>query len=360
MSISKCAVICSLMGVLAAGGCEKAKELAGQVGEAAKSAAGAAQGAAENAAGAVQGAAHNTASAAAAEVSPDDALNAKLNLYVQCINSYADRAFDSRARYLSWVDEKAGPTGKERRITYGLYTMSDPKSCEENVVQANGLDPDLPPLEQAATSYAAALMTLHPLLEEASTYYERENYKDDGAAKGRELHPKLLAAWAALDTANETLRKEFSAERSGIQARELAALEAKGKNLRYFIAKSMNEARLLTEMGEPAADGDFGLADGDKVKAQAALVEALADEYAAYVKAHKDEADAFMMLSRYTSAIEDFAKQAKLFSRRVAAKEKASRSEMSRLGHGLTSPDGTFSKLQYQYNSMVTAHNNLL
>lgn len=359
MLTSTNAVICSLFVVLAASGCEKAKELASQVSEAAKSATGAAQSAVENAAGAVQGAAQNAPSAVAAEVSPDDALNAKLNLYVQCINRYADRAFDSRARYLSWVDEEAGPTGKERYITYGLYTINDPKACADNVTQAHGLEPHLAPLEQAATAYVAALTTLHPLLEEANTYYERENYKDDGAAKGRELHPKLLAAWAALETANDAFRTEFKAQRGAIQARELAALEAKGKSLRYYIAKTMNEARVLTELAEPAAAGDFGLADAAAIQPQVALVETLTDEYAAYVTAHKDEADGLMMLSRYTSAMDGFTKQAKLFSRRVVAKEKASRSEMSRLGHGLTAPDGTFSKLQYQYNDMVSAHNSL-
>ncbi|MEZ4266342.1 MAG: YiiG family protein [Myxococcota bacterium] len=352
MNHAKSAVICSLIGLLATAGCEKASELAGQVGEAAKSAAGAVT----NQAG---GGAGGGAVEAGEAPSEDDILNQKLNLYVDCINSYADRAFDSRGRYLSWVDEKTGPTGKEKRISYGLYTMSDPKDCDAKVKQANELRPDLPPLEEAATAYAAALMTLHPLLEEANTYYERENYKDDGAAKGRELHPKLLAGWAALDTANAALRKEFSAQRGAIQARELAELEAKGKNLRYYIAKTMNEARILTELGEPAGDGDFGLADADAVKAQAAAMETLADEYTAYVKAHEDEANGMMMLSRYTSAIDDFAKQAKLFSRRVVDKDKASRSELSRLGHGLTSPDGTFSKLQYQYNQMVSAHNSL-
>jgi hypothetical protein len=342
------AVSCVLTLALGAAGCEKAKEMANQVSEAAKSAAGAAQGVAENAAGAVVEA-----------DSPDAKLSHKLNGYVSCLNSYADRAFDARERYLSWVDEKTGPTGKESRIGYGVYTMSDPAACVTEYQQANALEPKLPVLEAAATAYAAALVAMHPLLEEANTYYERENYKDDAGAKGRELHPKLLAAWAALDTANDAMRAEFSAQRGAVQLRELAELEKKGKDLRYYIAKTMYEARVLTELGEPAAEGDFGLADADKVKAQAALVEALTDEYIAYVKAHADEAKGYMMLSRYDSAIDDFAKQAKLFSRRVAEKSKASRSELSRLGHGLTSPDGTFSKLQYQYNQLVAAHNGM-
>jgi hypothetical protein len=46
----------------------------------------------------------------------------KSNAYVELLND-STRALDSLRRYASWVDMKLGPTGKERYISYGLYSV---------------------------------------------------------------------------------------------------------------------------------------------------------------------------------------------------------------------------------------------
>ena len=51
-----------------------------------------------------------------------------------------------------------------------------------------------------------AVVTLEPLLKEADDYYDQENYKDDRMAKGKALHPRLVAAWDAFAAADQTLR----------------------------------------------------------------------------------------------------------------------------------------------------------
>ena len=47
---------------------------------------------------------------------------------------------------------------------------------------------------------------LEPLLKEADDYYQQENYKDDKMAKGKALHPRLVAAWDAFAAADQQLR----------------------------------------------------------------------------------------------------------------------------------------------------------
>lgn len=115
----------------------------------------------------------------------------KMNAYVGCINRLSARAFDSRKRYFSWA-AKSGPTGKER-IIYGLYTIYDTADCRKNVEKANAIEPHDDALEAAATAFAEAAGKLEPLLKEADDYYTREDYKDDKMAKGRALHPRLVA-----------------------------------------------------------------------------------------------------------------------------------------------------------------------
>ena len=110
------------------------------------------------------------------------AASEKVNAYVGCINRLSERAYESRTRYFSWVG-KNGPTGKER-IIYGTYTIYDTSACRKAVEKANTLEPRDAGLEAAASAYADAVSKLEPLLKEADDYYERQDYKDDGMAKG--------------------------------------------------------------------------------------------------------------------------------------------------------------------------------
>src|SRR5918999_5138468 len=128
----------------------------------------------------------------------------KLNAYVGCINRLSARSFQSRERYFSWAAQ-SGPTGRER-IIYGTYTIYDTSDCRKAVEKANALEPRDADLEAAASSYAEAVTKLEPLLKEADDYYSQENYKDDKMAKGRALHPRLVAAWDAFAAADRKLR----------------------------------------------------------------------------------------------------------------------------------------------------------
>jgi hypothetical protein len=128
----------------------------------------------------------------------------KLNAYVGCINRLSERAYESRKRYFSWVGQN-GPTGKER-IIYGTYTIYDTSDCKKNVEKANALEPRDAALEAAASAYVEAVSKLEPMLKDADDYYTQENYKDDKMARGRALHPVLVAAWDAFASADKALR----------------------------------------------------------------------------------------------------------------------------------------------------------
>ena len=166
----------------------------------------------------------------------------KLNAYVGCINRLSSRAYDSRSRYFSWAP-KSGPTGKER-IIYGLYTIYDTADCQKKAEAANALEPRDAALEAAATAYVTSVTTLAPLLKEADDYYTQENYKDDKMAKGRALHPKLVAAWYAFAAADKNLRAGVDGINDRRKAEQLAAIEAKdGRKAQYYIEALMIDAK---------------------------------------------------------------------------------------------------------------------
>lgn len=176
---------------------------------------------------------------APAQTSPE---TEKLNAYVGCINRLSERAYDSRKRYFSWVG-KQGPTGKER-IIYGTYTIYDTSDCRKNVEKANALEPRDAELEAAASGFADAVSRLEPLLKEADDYYSQENYKDDRMAKGKALHPRLVAAWDAFAGADQKLRRAVEDINDRRAAEKLAEIErGEGRKARYYVQALMIQAK---------------------------------------------------------------------------------------------------------------------
>jgi hypothetical protein len=173
----------------------------------------------------------------------DDASVEKTNAYVGCINRLSARAHASRDRYFSWVNAKTGPTGKER-IVYGVYTIYDTAECRADVAKANAIAPHDAPTEAAASAFVAAVTALEPLLKESDDYYTQQDYKDDNMAKGKALHPKLVAAWDAFDAADHALRERVDAISDARAVAKLASIEkSEGRHARYFIESLMIEAK---------------------------------------------------------------------------------------------------------------------
>ena len=171
----------------------------------------------------------------------------KLNAYVGCINRLSERSHSSRSRYFSWVG-KSGPTGKER-IIYGTYTIYDTADCRKNIDKANALEPHDAALEKAASAYAQAVAALEPLLKEADDYYTQENYKDDKMAKGKALHPRLVAAWDAFAAADRSLRDGVEAINDRRSAERLAEIERnEGRKARYHVEALMIAAKRVMKV----------------------------------------------------------------------------------------------------------------
>ena len=61
-----------------------------------------------------------------------DAALQKANVYIETAK-ITERAIESWERYQSWVNLKAGPTGKERYISYGMYDVYDAERLEMEI-----------------------------------------------------------------------------------------------------------------------------------------------------------------------------------------------------------------------------------
>ncbi len=288
----------------------------------------------------------STATADIAAAQPSS-LTEKLNAYVGCINRLSERAYDSRKRYFSWAAQ-SGPTGRER-IIYGTYTIYDTADCRKAVEKANALEPRDGALEAAASAYAEAAGKLEPLLKEADDYYTQEDYKDDRMAKGKALHPRLVAAWDAFATADKALRNGVETINDRRALEKLAEIEQKeGRKARYHVEALMIDAKRVLRT-QDAEKPDL-----------AAMAQALS-EYEAIVKAVEQLPDAdgrTKIGSMFISNAKSFLTSAKQLTRRIRDKVPYSQGDRMMLNAGSGwMVEGSPQRVLRDYNQLVEAYN---
>lgn len=287
----------------------------------------------------------------------DDAASAtgkKVEAAIACINRLSERTHESQARYQDWAGSKAALTKKPRNVL-GLYTIYETGDCAKGVQEAAAMEPHQAELEAASMAYVKAVTTLEPMLKEADDYYEQENYKDDKFAKGKEMHPKLLAAWKEFNTADTSLRNIVQTINDERQLAELKDVEQKeGKKARYHILNTMLLAKpLLASEGEV----DMAKIDVAKVQEQITAYEKAVKDLEDYAAAHSDERiDSFLV-----NNAKNFLVTAKALMRRVRDKTKFDQGELMMLsqpGAGWMI-DGSQPRLYRDYNELVDAFNRL-
>jgi hypothetical protein len=286
------------------------------------------------------------AGTAAAQTPPASTSNEKLNAYVSCINRLSARSYDSRSRYFSWVS-KNGPTGKER-IIYGTYTIYDTSDCRKNVEKANALEPRDAELEAAASAYVAAVSALEPLLQEADDYYKQQDYKDDRMAKGRALHPRLIAAWDTFASADKALRANLDAIDEKRSMARLAAIEEKeGRKARYHVEALMMKAKVLARTSDAA-------------KLDLAAITVALNDYESLVKGAEEFSGSGegKIGSMFVGSAKSLLVTGKQLMRRIRDKKPYSTGDKMMINAGAGEMiEGTPQRLLRDYNSLVDAYN---
>jgi hypothetical protein len=263
------------------------------------------------------------------------------------INPFSQRAMQARARYLSWVDPETGPTGRERQI-YGVYTLAGNASrCRDVVTARAAQPPSMPEAERAAADYATALETLIPLLARADTYYERESYRDDGFALGRELHPQLIAALDAMRDADRALRAQVESAEDAARAERIAQLEL----------DPARHGELVRERFMSRAIAFVRLASTVRVESNRYVI----DDTPAFVQAALDLERSVNELAEFRGEADRLLQSALGMMRRVRDGTRFTTGERMNLGDAASGwmVDGSFEEVQMHHNRVVDAYNRL-
>jgi hypothetical protein len=285
--------------------------------------------------------------AAQPATTPVSALTQRINAYVGCMNRLSDRSYSSRERYFSWAG-KDGPTGKER-IIYGTYTIYDTSDCKNRAEAAAALEPREPTLDAAASAYVEAVVALEPLLKEADEYYSQENYKDDNMAKGKALHPRLVAAWDAFAKADQKLSADLDVLQDQEAARRLVQIEkTEGIKDRYHIEAVMISAKRLMRANDATPVDLAAIAEG--LSNYEAILKAT-EEYGA---ANKDA----KIGSSFVSEAKTFLTTAKQLMRRLRDKVSYSQGDKLLLNSGGGwMVEGSPARLKRDYNQLIASYN---
>jgi len=284
----------------------------------------------------------------------DDMLSKKLGKYIDCYNRMTSSVVRSRKRYASWVDDKTGPTGKERNV-YGLYTLAAADQCEKEIAAGNAAKPELPELHAEALAYQTAAAELEKQVLEAYRYYDQGDYKDDKWAKGKELHGPLLAGFEKFKTANEAFERRIRQLNEEVALRQLTELE-KDPNTRLeaLTRRAMHEANGLLNfveienLAELDAEGY-----GSKLTALITAVENLRT----HIETNKDDAARARGLDALLEKLQTYVTSAKELQRRKRdnkdfATEKPVAGQFNRV-------DGHPAQLIEKYNNVVDASNRM-
>ncbi|MCC6643449.1 YiiG family protein [Candidatus Peregrinibacteria bacterium] len=290
-------------------------------------------------------------------VNSTDPLNKKLNAYVGLLNNVSERVNDSYDRYLSWADYQNGPTGQERNI-YGLYELNDYSNDFEKADQALALQPEHE-LDKIVRDYIAAYKEVEPLNEEAYNYYDQKDYLDDNMAKGKELHPKLVAAFDKFQAASDQLSAEY--EKVDLVQRKLELEEYKksGAKLAYASTNTLLTAQdmyIFLRDSLSSSEGDPAQINADTFKQKIDLYEAALTDLKTFKGKTADIKREYgitgdSLFDSFLDSSDDFAKAYKAYYRAVRDKN------FPEVFGSEDFTEGTFGNFLYAYNNMIDKYN---
>ncbi|MGL5830830.1 MAG: YiiG family protein [Candidatus Altimarinota bacterium] len=285
---------------------------------------------------------------------------AKMNAYVDFLNYVSGNVEDSYNRYGQWVvDYEAGPTGQER-IVYGLYALNDYSFYQEAAEEVIDSEPLLP-IDSIVKEYLIALNELAPKIEEAYIYYDQENYKDDNFAKGKAMHPGLMAGFAKFKEVSDRFRAEYDVLFAEQRTLDLQRFKDEGRELAYQSTNTLASAEALYLVLEnhlfSSPDAQVETLNYEDFKAKLDIFEKNYNDLKAFSSSNPAEIEEEFGYSgesnfgSYLSQSEAYLKNAKILYRKLRDKEEIEK------GTFATMTDGTPESLLEDYNELIYDYN---
>ncbi|MBX3205407.1 MAG: DUF3829 domain-containing protein [Labilithrix sp.] len=312
----------------------------------------------------------STTTASTGQDLADEQLQEKLDDYIKCLNTLASPIHQSRQRYLATVP-RTGPTGRELTVNVQRLPTGATATCSAGMTRAKVLPPSETTLEDAGSEFSLAATEIDQLITEMNPYFELRLFRDDKWAKGKTMHPRLMAGWERFSKADKGLHDALDGITKPLAQRVLGRIEREdGKKFRYGRKKVLITARELVEASDPIGEDDD--VDPSLYTASYTALDKALDELVAYGSMNKAELTspsnpAFPMAeSNYNSFVReatDFKKAAKDYWRCLQdappkAKTPSGKIDLDKLGYCGGSPAWKVAdKVVSEYNVFIRTSN---
>lgn len=223
----------------------------------------------------------------------------KLRTYIDCFNDLDERTRGSVTQYFLSFDANGLGAGRPVPVAPSGLDAGALVACRKRFDQVAAQTPRMERLDAAGADYIARLTALASPLNDAATYYRQQDYRDDDFAKGRVLHPQLLAAFQAFIRASRTLADAVELEEQEALPAQLARLEKKeGRKAAYWNLAIALEAQRTVRV---IAGERF---DPDAAKQQLDAFERVAADAMAYMDAHpRERPPSWNIVAEYTDSL---------------------------------------------------------
>jgi hypothetical protein len=230
----------------------------------------------------------------------DEALTAKLQPFIQCINDVDANLQKTVGEYRQFfaqeLEELAG-TRDRLGFRHGFtgfklkaYETDNKfsKDCLKSLGEGIAMSPADSALDGAGKTFAATLEKLLPVMDTATVYYSQKDYKDDKFKKGKELDAQLMPLFERLFAASATMREIVRVNQDKLHEHELAAMEKhSGKTFEWYTLNGMFQARRAVDAIEAASKS--GKLTAAAIQQPEQRMQAAFDEGKAYAQAHAGE-----------------------------------------------------------------------
>jgi len=282
----------------------------------------------------------------------------KYNAYIDFGNQFDKSVVTSYDRYFKWAGREEGPSSKSKRIG-GVSKLYD--SQLKKLERAIALDPEIEEVDELMKVVLKNATSLHDILQTADSYYQKQDYKDDDFAKGKDLHKELVIAYDNYFNSYDNMYVNFRALQSNLKEFEANKYKENGELIRYNLMMELNKADDIFML--------IGNLDGESLKKM--NLEEFKAKLSAFRTVHEDleklnddetqKTKEFGEVSMAKSILPSFIREGNSFIREC--RNLLERIEKNDFDYGIVHPNiaakGSPLKLRKVYSNLVTNYNRM-
>lgn len=279
----------------------------------------------------------------------------KYNTYIDFGNSFDKRAIDSYHKYFEWADIDNGPKGAKN--VRGVSTL--PEHSLKSLEKGLAIDIEIEGVDEPMKAAYEKGKQLYTVIEEADSYYDKQDYKDDNFEKGEQLHMSIKTAFDEYFNAYDTMYSEFVVVQDELFKYDVEKFKSNGELIKYNLMMGLHTSEAVLNV--------IGSLDGPELKNinLESFEKRVAEFRATYDELEKLAKDEEQIKKEYGSSvrakhsISSFVNTGKQFIREI--RNLKERIEKNNFKYSIVHPNipdnGSPLKLSKIYSTMVSEYN---